>query len=134
MNTKNIRHEVIIEAATEKVFNAIMDEQQHSEYTGCSATISNQEGGRFSACSDKTFGYTIKLIPHSRIIQAWSHESFPDNHFSIIDFRLEKIDRGTKVTFDQFGAPQEFYEWLNEGWISTYWVPLKEYLEKKKEI
>ena len=88
-------------------------------------------GGKFFTCGNRNFGFTLYLDYGRRIIQAWAHKNFPDNHYSIIDIKLSEPKSGfTKLSFCQFGAPSECAEWLKSGWKSTYWTPLKEYLEK----
>jgi len=130
MKSKTISQNVLIKVPVQKVYNAFMNEEQHKDFTGFSAKIENRVGGEFLTCGERNFGYSLFLEPGQRIIQAWSHKDFPDNQYSIIDIKLvESKDGHTELIFHQLGTPAECVEWLIPGWESTYWTPLKKYLE-----
>jgi uncharacterized protein YndB with AHSA1/START domain len=131
MKTKTIKQTIIIKASAVKIFDAFMNAGQHQKFTGYKASIKLVVGGRFLTCGNRNYGFTLFLGNGRRIIQAWTHKDFPDNHYSVIDIKLSETKPGiTKLTFCQFGAPLECAAWLTTGWKSTYWAPLKEYLEK----
>lgn len=131
MKTRTIKQSVIIKATPEKVYQAFMNEKRHKEFTGYNARIYNKVGGKFITCGNRNFGYSLYLKSGKRIVQAWSQKHFPDNQYSIIDIKLNKLKRGyTRLVFQQTGAPLEAVKWLIPGWKSTYWNPLKNYLEK----
>jgi hypothetical protein len=130
MKSKTIRQTILIKSSPIKVYNAFMDEKKHKAFTGFNARIDNRVGGKFKTCGQRNFGYTLFLKSGERIIQAWSHKNFPDNHFSIIDLKLAKTKENfTRITFQQLGTPADCVNWLVPGWKSTYWKPLKNYLE-----
>ena len=131
MNTKTIKQTVLIKSSPTKVYDAFMDEKEHQKFTGFTAKVDNRVGGEFITCGNRNFGYTLFLKPGERIVQAWAQIHFPDNQFSIIDIKLFVTNDGfTRLTFHQLGTPAECVEWLIPGWKSTYWEPLKNYLEK----
>jgi uncharacterized protein YndB with AHSA1/START domain len=131
MKTKTIKQTVLIKSSPKKVYDTFMDEKKHRDFTGFDAKIENTMGGKFITCGNRNFGYTLFLKQGERIVQAWAQKNFPDNQYSIIDLKLSKTKDGyTKLTFHQLGAPSECVEWLIPGWKSTYWKPLKKYLEK----
>lgn len=130
MDTKTIKQTVIIKASGKKVYDAFMNEEQHKDFTGFTAKIGNKVGGKFITCGQRNYGYTLFLKPGERIVQAWAHQDFPDNQYSIVDIKLEQTKDGyTKLVFHQLGTPANCVDWLIPGWKSTYWTPLKNYLE-----
>ena len=131
MKTKVIKQTVLIKASPINVYETFMNEKKHQEFTGFTATIDNRIGGEFITCGNRNYGYNLFLKPGERIIQAWSQKDFPDNQFSIIDIKLSTVkEEYTQLLFHQIGTPIECVEWLIPGWKSTYWIPLKAYLEK----
>jgi activator of HSP90 ATPase len=131
MKTTTIRQTVIIKASPDKVYKAFLSKKKHQDFTGYKARINDREGEKFTTCGGRNFGYNLFLKPGKRIIQAWSHRSFQDDQYSIIDITLTTTNNAhTKLLFQQTGAPKEAAEWLIPGWKSTYWDPLKQYLEK----
>ncbi len=129
MEMKTLRHTRTFSAPTERVYDVFMNAAEHAKFTAYDAEIDAREGGWFRTCGDRNYGYTLHLHPGHRIIQAWSHKSFPDGHYSVIDLRLEPAGEGTRMEFHHFAVPDECYAWLDEGWESTYWAPLARYLE-----
>lgn len=131
MKTKSIKQTIVIKSSPIKVYEAFMNDKKHKEFTGFDANIENKVGGKFITCGHRNFGYTLFLIPGERIVQAWSHEHFPNHEFTIINIDLEKIrENKTRLIFHQLGIPADCVEWLISGWKLTYWRPLKYYLEK----
>lgn len=126
-----LRHELDFEASPQAVYDALMDAEQHAEFTGMEAVIDWREGGRFFTCGERNFGFTLALVPGRRIVQAWAHRDWPAHHFSVVTFDLEPRDDGTThLVFTQVGVPQSSMEWLDEGWRSTYWEPLRRYMRE----
>lgn len=130
-NTENIFQVVEVEASPKAIYDAFLDPETHSSFTGLKAQIDPVEGGFFKACNGRNMGYNIKLIPNKRIIQTWTHIDFPTNHYSIVDIELEKTEDGTRINFNHIGVPDSCDGWLTEGWMRRYWIPLKEFAEAK---
>lgn len=122
-----IHQEVEIDAPPQDVFDAMMDQEQHAAFTALEATIDWREGGRFSTCAERNFGYTLALVDGRRIVQAWSHRSFPQHHYTVVTFELEPRGSGTRLLFTQAGVPEQDVAWLSDGWRTTYWEPLQRY-------
>lgn len=131
MKVKTISHTVLFDAKPRQVYRAFLSAKEHASITGMKASIEGKQGASFKTCGNRNFGYNVFLKTDSRIVQAWSHVSFPKGHYSIIDLTFEKTDDGkTRLTFKQFGAPADCYKWLNKGWKKTYWDPMKKYFDK----
>jgi uncharacterized protein YndB with AHSA1/START domain len=130
--TKNIQHRVTIKAPPKSVFEALMDERKHSQFTGEPAKISRQPGGTFTCYGGYLNGVNLVVESPKLIVQAWRSRHWPKETYSIVTFKLAKLGGGkTRLTFTQIGVPAEDCKKKNEGWRKHYWQPLKKYLEQK---
>ena len=131
VNTKAIEQTVTIKASPHDVYEALMDSEKHSQFTGAPANISRDIGGSFTAYDGALSGTTLELIPDTKIVQSWrgSDEGWTPGHYSQVTFDLEEIDGETRLNFVQTGVPEASYEDINQGWLTYYWPKLKAFLE-----
>jgi activator of HSP90 ATPase len=131
MKTKSIRQTATFNASPEKIYNLIMDEKKHTEFTGSKATISSKLNGKFSVWDGYVHGHNIELEKGKKIVQAWhfAEEGWPDDHFSICTFELEQAGNKTKLRFLQTDVPEQTVASISEGWKQFYWKPIKAYLK-----
>jgi activator of HSP90 ATPase len=131
MKTKSIKQTVTFNATPEQLYNLIMDEKKHAAFTGAKATISIEPNGRFSVFDGYCQGYNIKLVKGKRIVQAWhfAEDGWPDDHYSICNFELEKTGTKAKLRFLQTDVPEHKVETLKDGWREFYWDAIKKYLK-----
>lgn len=131
MKTKTIRQTATFEAPVEQVYDLFMDEKKHSALTGSMVTMSRKPDGKFSVFDGYCHGYNIELVEGRKIVQAWhfAEDGWPDDHFSICNFVLEKDGAKTKLKFLQTNVPEQNVESLKQGWKDFYWDPIKEYLK-----
>ena len=115
VNTKTIEQAITIKASPHDVYEALVDSEKHSQFTGAPADISREIGGSFTAYGGALSGTTIELIPDAKIVQAWrgSDEGWTPGHYSEVTFALEEIDGETRLTFVQTGVPEASYEDIN---------------------
>jgi activator of HSP90 ATPase len=134
MKTKSIRQTATFKASPEKIYDLIMDEKKHAEFTGSKVTLSNKPKGKFSVFDGYCKGYNIELVKGKKIVQAWhfAEEGWPDDHFSICNFEFEKVGDKTKLRFIQSEVPENKVESLKEGWKQFYWDAIKKYLKSEK--
>ena len=130
MKTRDLRYSVLIPATPRQVYDAFMDAKKHTAFTGYATRIDPKVGGYFATCGNRNCGYNLILQPGRRIVQAWSQRSFHP-HYTIIDIRLKKEGKGTRLDFHQTGARASAISWLRPGWRQTYWEPLKAYFIEK---
>lgn len=121
----HIHQEVILAAAPAAIYRALLDSAEFSKLTGAKATIEPREGGAFTCFDGYIFGRQLELVPDRRIVQAWRTQRWPEGDWSTIRFELQAVDRGTKLVFDQHGAPEGDVPSLSAGWHKHYWEPLK---------
>lgn len=130
MNTKTIKQSVGIKANPHDVYEALIDSDKHSQFTGDKANISREVGSRFTAFDGYSEGVNIELVQDKKIVQTWRASDWLEGHYSRVTFSLEKSEGGTQLTFTQTGVPEEQYEDIYQGWWDYYWKPMKEMLEK----
>ncbi|MFN7990781.1 MAG: SRPBCC family protein [Candidatus Micrarchaeia archaeon] len=124
---KVIKQTVDFRASPHEVYEALMDQKKHSEFTGSPARISRNIGGNFSAYGGGIHGRNIELVPDRRIVQDWhcETEGWPEGHLSRVEFVLEKSAGGTLLRFTQSRVPDKAYEDIRDGWEEYYWKPMK---------
>ncbi len=130
MKTKTIEYRLFIQAKPKAVYDALMNEKKHSQFTGERAKVRAKAGAPFSCYDGYITGITLELKPGKHIVQAWRSQNWPDGHYSIVTFALSKKSGGTQLRFTQIGVPANDYARKNNGWRIHYWQPLKMFLEK----
>jgi len=124
--TKTIRQSVMLPAAPNRVYGALIDPKKHARFTGTKAKIDGKIGGRFSCYGGYITGVNLELDPGKAIVQAWRSKGWPKGYYSIVTFKFAGAGRGkTKLTFTQVGVPADDYRAKSSGWKQHYWVPLK---------
>jgi uncharacterized protein YndB with AHSA1/START domain len=127
--SKPIHQEVVFKASPKRVYEALLDAKQFSEFTGAGpAEIRREAGGAFTCFGGKITGRNIELVPNQRIVQAWRAGNWPDGVYSVVKFELAAQGSDVKLTFDQAGFPDDAREMLDGGWSKMYWEPLRKYL------
>ncbi|MGE5042009.1 MAG: SRPBCC domain-containing protein [Candidatus Levyibacteriota bacterium] len=127
-----IKQSVHLNATPEDVYEALMDEKKHAEFTGASAQIENRVGGKFSVWDGYATGETTELIPGKKIVQSWRASDWPEDADSTVTFELKPDGDGTTLIFTHSHVPPEFKKEVSDGWKDFYWEPLKKYLAKNQ--
>ena len=131
--TNAIQQEIVFKASPKRVYDALLDSKQFSEFTGAPAEINREPGGAFSCFGGVITGRNIELLPNQRIVQAWRVAMWPEGLYSIVKFELQPQGSETRLVMDHVGFPQQMRAHLNGeeadgGWHRQYWEPLKKYL------
>jgi activator of HSP90 ATPase len=129
--TTIIKQIVFIPAKPEEVYNALIDEKKHTEFTGSKASVDPKVGGRFTAWDGYIFGKNLRLEKGKKIIQEWKTTEWPDYPPSLVEFSFNKKVVGTEIIMIHSKVPVEQAESYRQGWIDFYWEPLKKYFNKK---
>jgi activator of HSP90 ATPase len=129
--TKTIEQSVTFNASPHEVYEALMDSEKHSQFTGAKAVISREVGGSFTAYDGALSGTILELVPDTKIVENWlgSDEGWVPDHYSTATFSLEAVDGGTRLTFVQTGVPEQSFEQISSGWQTYYWPKMKQMLE-----
>ena len=120
--TKTIEPSVTFNASPHDVYEALMDSEKHSRFSGAKADISREVGGAFTAYDGALSGTILELVPDEKIVQTWrgSDDGWAPGHYSTATFSLEAIDGGTRLTFVQTGVPEQSLEQISQGWQTFY--------------
>jgi activator of HSP90 ATPase len=124
-----IHQEVDFQVPPERIYKALLDAQQFSAFTGLSAEIQAQPGGRLKLFGGLIEARNIELVPNRRIVQAWREASWTPGYYSLVKFELAPRSPGTRLVLDQTGIAENDWGHLNDGWNIRYWAPLHKYLQ-----
>jgi activator of HSP90 ATPase len=124
----SIHQELDFKASPERIYDALLDEEQFSAFNGTPAQIQRQAGGAFKLIGGWVTGRNVELIPNQRIVQAWRLETWAPGVYSIVRLELIAKGSGTRIVLNHTGFPPEDREGPN-GWPSMYWDPLRKYLD-----
>lgn len=131
--TVTITQKELIPATTMEVYEAYIDAEKQTEFTGSEATSDSRVGGAFTAWDGYIKGTYIELEPGRKIVQEWTSSDFqegtPPSRFEI---RLKEAKGGTELTMIHSGVPEEVAEDIGQGWKDYYWEPMKKYFRSQK--
>jgi activator of HSP90 ATPase len=122
-----IHQEIDINASPQRLYEALLDAKQFTEFSGRAAEINREVGGAFTLFKGHIIGRNLELVPNQRIVQAWRVVTWPEGAYSIARFELKPQGSGTRVVFDHIGFPQGLHDHLAQGWEENYWSLLKKY-------
>ena len=125
---KDIKQSAAFKASPKDLYELLMDSKKHSAFSGESAKISNKVGGTFSAYGGWIEGKNVKLVKNKLIVQKWRGEDWPDGHYSLVTYKLEKSGSGSKLTFTQKGVSANKCADISRRWKTHYWAKMKSYL------
>lgn len=122
-----IHQEIDFNVSPQRVYDALLDPKQFTEFSSRPAEISRDVGGAFSLFKGHIIGRNLELVPNQRIVQAWRVVTWPEGAFSIARFDLKPQGSGTHLVFEHLGFPEGLHEHLAQGWEENYWSLLKKY-------
>ncbi len=123
-----------IPAKPEDVYDALMDSKKHSAFTGAKATCDPKVGGKFTAWDEYIFGKNLIIRKGKKIVQEWTTTEFPKGYPpSILEFSFKAKENGTELRVVHSKVPAEQVEDYRQGWIDSYWNPMRAYFEKKRK-
>lgn len=132
-NVTTIRQQVQFAAKPIEVYEALVNSEQHADFTEARVTGQPKIGNTFTWLNGYAFGVFLDLEQGKRILMEWQTEKWPSGaRPSTLDLGFREIDGGTEVTLVQSGVPAGYAAILAEGWLEFYWTPLQRYFEKKR--
>ncbi|MCH8908700.1 MAG: SRPBCC domain-containing protein, partial [Candidatus Heimdallarchaeota archaeon] len=114
--SKELTKTLVVDTTPDRVYQELMNSEQHAKVTGGPAEIENKEGGSFSNFGGQIYGTFSKLVENKEIVQQWRVGPWPDGYFSTVSFKLQEEGKKTKITFSHKGIPDEAADMINEGW------------------
>ncbi len=134
LKTGTIRQTVFFKASPGDVYDALLDPKKHSEFTGSPATSDSSVGGKFTAWDEYITGKHLELVKGKKILQEWKTTEWPTGYPpSRLQFNFSLKRGGTELKMLHSKVPAEQVASYREGWVDSYWNPLKEYFAKKKQ-
>jgi len=104
---QSIHQEITFTASPKRVYDALLDSKQFSDFTGgAPARIDREAGGAFSCFGGVITGRNIELLPNQRIVQAWRVGNWPDGIYSIVKFELQAQGSETRLVMDHSSFPE----------------------------
>jgi len=133
---ESIHQEVVVNATSKRVYEALTDSAQFTKVTRFSpvmnaapAKIGRTVGESFTLFGGHIVGRHVELVPFRRIVQAWRVVDWDSGVYSIAKFDLTDQGPQTTIVFDHTGFPNGKADHLAEGWRLNYWKPLEKYFE-----
>jgi len=122
-----IHQEVDLNATPQKVYEALLDSKQFTDFSRREAKIDREVGGASSLFKGHIIARDLELIPNQRIVQGWRVVTWPEGAWSIARFDLKPNGSGTHLVLDHIGFPEGLHDHLAQGWDENYWSLLKKY-------
>ena len=133
LSTTTITQEFVFPGAPIAVYETLVDPKKHAAMTGAAAKGEAKVGGSFTAWDGYISGKYLKLVKGSRIVCEWTTTEWPAGYPpSQLDLTLTRSKEGTKLTMVHSEVPSSQAEAYRQGWVDSYWSPLKEYLQAEK--
>ncbi len=112
------------------MYEALTDERIVSTYHQSKATIDAKVNGSFVLFEGTIRGVFQELIPHTRIVQYWRFNEWPENHHSVVTINLTQVKPGVvKLELKQTGIPEEdkygnrdIAAKVKRGWNDFFWT------------
>ena len=116
-----------------EIFNAWLESEAHSAFTGSPAHVNPGVGGEFSAWDGYISGKTLEIEPPRRILQSWRTTEFPEGSpDSLLEVLLEEIEDGTQLTLVHTNIPDGQGEDYRQGWEDYYFKPMRQYFSARE--
>jgi activator of HSP90 ATPase len=128
-----IRQQIKFPVKPIEVYHALVNPEQHAEFTEARVTGQPKIGNTFTWLNGYAFGVFLDLEQGKRILLEWQTEKWPTGaRPSTLELDFQEIEGGTELTLMQSGVPAGYAEILAEGWLEFYWTPLQRYFERKQ--
>lgn len=132
--TESLKVSCVFPVAPQKLFDAWLDSQAHSAFTGAAAEIEPEVEGSFTAWDGYIEGETLELEPPRRLLQSWRTSEFPaEAEDSLLEVLFEAVEGGTKMTLVHTNIPEGQGEQYKTGWQEHYFTPMLEYFSTKEK-
>ncbi|HAW53014.1 MAG TPA: hypothetical protein DCX54_11905 [Flavobacteriales bacterium] len=110
------------------LYNAWLDSETHSLFTGGMAAIEPRIDSYFTAWNGYITGKIVELDPPKRILMHWRTTDFPaEAENSLLELTLEEISSGCQLTLRHTEIPKGQGSQYLKGWDLHYFIPMKVY-------
>ncbi len=127
---ESIKLSAIFPVNAKRIFDAWLNSEQHSEFTGEKAKVLPRTGISFTAGGGYISGTNLFIQPYGRIVQSWRSKDFPaGSPNSRLELLFEKVEKGTKLTLIHSKIPEGQLKKYEKGWKVHYLKPMKKYFK-----
>ncbi len=126
---KNIQQTYHIHGPVDAVWAALVQPKQIAVWSGASAQMNVQVGGRFSLWGGDVHGQNLEVVPKKKLVQAWFGGDWDTP--SKVTFRLAPEKGGTRLRLVQTGVPAAEVHDFADGWKLYYLGPLQAQVERQ---
>ncbi len=117
-----------------EIYEAWLDSEKHSSFTGQKADIERKVGSKFTVADGYITGENLKLYRFNKIIQSWRTTDFPeDAEDSTVTIELEQLKDGTRLTILHENIPEGEGKKYRQDWRTNYFKPMKEYFANSQQ-
>lgn len=129
MALEAIRITAILPADPLRVYDAWLDEEEHTAFTGHRTSIDPTIGGAFHGGDGFYQGQILWLDPGRRIVQSWRTAEFPElARHSVVELWLFAHEEGAHLELIHREIPQGLAPRYEEGWRRYCLEPLASWL------
>lgn len=115
------------------VYEAWLDPDIHTAFTGHPASIDPVIGGVFQAGDGFYEGQLLWLDPGRLIVKSWRTAEFPrDARPSVVEIRLHRYEGGTRLELIHRDVPAALRQRYEDGWQRFYFGPLASWLGARR--
>ena len=115
----------VLPASAMRLYEAWLNGEEHSAFTGAAAVVDASVGGAFSAWDGYISGTTIAMDPSHRILQAWRTTEFPpESPDSRLEITFKEVEGGTRITLIHSEIPDGQGQEYEQGWRDYYFKPM----------
>ena len=123
---KKLKQVYIIDAATQDVWNALVDPKIITDW-GAGPALMSDKKEKFSLWGGDIYGTNTDIKKGHKLVQDWYAGDWAEP--SRVVFELVSEDDKTKVTLTHTNIPDDEFEGIKSGWKDYYFGPMIELLE-----
>jgi len=124
---ESVKASIILPVKPSVIYDAWLDNEEHSNMTGGEASCSSNIGDKYTAWDGYITGSNLELIPNNKIVQSWRTSEFAENdEDSRLEIHLKEVEAGTELELIHTNIPEGQTQYEN-GWVESYFNPMTEY-------
>ncbi|MSQ41148.1 MAG: hypothetical protein EXR55_05770 [Dehalococcoidia bacterium] len=129
----SIRVSAFLPVSARRLYEAWLDSDEHTAFTGSEATVDPAMGGGFTAWDGYIEGATEVLEPYRRIVQRWRTTEFPPGSpDSRLEVLLEPTQGRATITLVHTQIPEGQGQQYEQDWMEFYFEPIQRYFADEK--
>lgn len=116
-----------IRSTLEKVWNALVKQDEIENWGAGPAIMSSEEDFEFKLWGGDVYGKNLQVVKYKKLVQEWFEVE--SDHPTRVVFDLRYKDGVTTVRLTHSNVEEKRVKSLSDGWKRYYLGPMKEYLE-----